>query len=138
MKHVLLASSVSLSLLAACAHAQEAPQQTEDHDHGGLPASVLAFHDVLSQDWHADAGAERTASTCQNIASYHERANTVVLDAAPADITASDWETAATALAAAVDALDTTCASEDRAAFEGDFSSLHDRFHDLITLAPEG
>ncbi len=146
MKAIFILSSAALMLtLSACTHADAAhkhlkPQsqaQSEEHEHPEFMASVKSYHDVMSKDWHADAGPERIASTCSNIRQYCMRANAITKTSAPASTTQSAWDDAAKGLVDATKALQATCGTTSKASFEGDFSNVHDKFHSLIELLPQ-
>ena len=134
MKRTICAVAAMIAA-AAPAWAQDEHEQRTGEVH---PASVIAFHDVMAPDWHADEGAARTEATCANVATYQERAEVVTADTPPEGVNQAAWRTAADALAASAESLGAVCAQDGRATFEAAFSALHDRFHDLVALTPGG
>lgn len=123
-----------LCATSAFAGPKQAPEQAHEDHHEGFSESVKAFHDVMSKDWHAEAGSERIQSTCTNVHDYAQKAKAVVKASSPASVPATEWQAATTALAAAVGVLETTCEQDDTASFQANFSSVHDKFHVLVEL----
>lgn len=117
---------------AAPAPAPVAPE-TEAHEHN-FPAEVTAFHDVLSPNWHAEPGDERTEATCRAIGDMHARAVAITEAAAPAGVDAAAWSEAAAGLVSSVDALGVACNAKGRPDFDATFTALHDQFHVLVKL----
>ncbi|PHR92958.1 MAG: hypothetical protein COA69_06470 [Robiginitomaculum sp.] len=123
-----------LCATSAFAGPKQAPEQTHEDHHEGFSESVKAFHDVMSKDWHAKTGPERMQSTCTNVHEYAQKAKAVVEASSPASVPATEWQTATTALVATVKVLEATCEQNDTADFQANFSSVHDKFHDLVKL----
>lgn len=112
---------------------QEGHEGEEAHEHN-FPAEVTAFHDVLSPNWHAEPGDERTEATCRAIGDMRARAVAITAAAAPAGVDATAWSEAASGLVSSVDALGVACNAKGRPDFDATFTALHDQFHVLVEL----
>ena len=108
----------------------------EKHEHV-FPATVTAFHDVLSPNWHAEKGAARIDATCSAIVAMNERAVAAKDAPAPEGIDAAVWTATGEALVQSVADLDTACDAEGRPDFEAAFKSLHDQFHVYVDMFKE-
>lgn len=144
MKSIFIVSSAILTLsLTACTHTDTQKSHTEkphtgaEHEHPEFMASVKSYHDVMSKDWHAQPGADRTASTCGNIKEYAIRARAITATAAPESTTQTAWDDASEALLGATMGLCATCNQDSKDSFDDDFTTLHDKFHSLIKLLPK-
>lgn len=105
----------------------------EDHAHE-FDGGVKAYHDIMSPDWHMDAGDERTASTCNNVDEYLLKAMALANEHAPKGIDTSAWKDATGGLLEANKTLNWTCANNDKEKFAADFTIVHDKFHVLKEL----
>jgi hypothetical protein len=135
-------TTLSLVLLVACGGApQPAPQQPapeKEHRHPRLPASVDAFHEVLSPIWHSEPGAVRIAEACKQTGLLSERATRLVTDPPPPE--ASDklevWKVATSELAVQVGELKVACAAgPDKV--EDKLTALHEGFHRVGIVVSE-
>lgn len=133
MKHK-IGIVVGVASLFCAVSAFAGPEDGHEDHHAGFTQSVKSFHDVMSADWHAEAGPERMHSTCSHVHGYAVKAKAVVDAPSPTSVPASEWHTATTGLVAAVNVLETTCEQDDTASFQANFSSVHDKFHDLVKL----
>ncbi len=111
----------------------KAVETEEDHQHE-FAGGVKTYHDIMSPDWHMDAGDERYISTCANVGKYMQKATALSTEQAPKGIDASAWTDATAALLAANKTLNQTCADKSKEAFAADFTNVHDKFHDLKEL----
>lgn len=149
MKTLSLFSAMLLALAAGCSkqtpapaspaaadthHAGEHAEGEEPHAHGAEGSPVAKFHDALSPLWHAPAGAQRTADTCNAVASLHGIATEIVSTGAPAGA-ATDYLDAAKALETSVGALHAECGTTERKDFEAKFAVVHENFHAVADKA---
>jgi len=132
------------ALLAACGGgakpATQPPAPEKEHKHPKLPASVDAFHNVLSPIWHAEPGAVRIALACEKTSVLSERATALVTEPPPPEASGKIevWKVATTELAGQVNALATACAAGPTDV-EAKLTVLHEGFHKVgMTVAEMG
>ena len=103
------------------------------HEHGGLPAEVVAFHDVMSPLWHADPGEKRQGDTCSAMPSFVSASTNVASSKSPEGVDAAGYQAGVEGLVAAVTDLETTCGNPERVGmFDSSFTDVHDAFHALM------
>lgn len=132
---MLMAAAAASAFLASPVLAEE----EHDDEHPELFGAAKAFHDVLSGDWHAEPGLERTTTTCGHVGDYIEIAEKVTQQPKPSHADAEAWSMTADGMLDASVALKAYCATAMEANVASGLSTVHDRFHDLMKLlkAPE-
>lgn len=118
---------------------QPAPEKV--HAHAKLPTSVDSFHDVLSPIWHAEPGAVRIQTACDQVTTLNERATALVTDPPPPEIgdKVDVWKVATTELAGQVGALATACAAPGQHDVEDKLAAVHEGFHKVgLTVSEMG
>ncbi len=119
----------------------EGHEMGEEHEeHPELTPEMTSFHDVLAPLWHADAGPDREANTC-NASSGMLNAGAKIQDApTPEGVAQADWEANVQVLMLSIVDLQDTCSGtgKDGMTFDQAFGAVHDGFHGLMELLPKG
>ena len=143
--HTTISLLLSTAMLVACGGsskpAAQPPVPEKEHEHPKLPASVDAFHEVLSPIWHAEPGAVRTNLACEQSGVLGERASALVNEPPPPEASGKTevWKVATTELAGQVGALATACAAAGQPDVEAKLAAVHDGFHKVgATVAEMG
>ncbi len=139
---MIIRTTLSLVLLVACGGAPQPATQPaapeKEHMHPKLPASVDAFHEVLSPIWHAEPGAVRIAAACKQTGALSERATFLVTEPPPPEVGGKIevWKVATRELAGQVAALTDACATNTDNV-EAKLTALHEGFHKVGTTVAE-
>lgn len=133
------------SLVAACGTTVPAttPPSSKPleraHVHPALPATLNAFHDVLSPVWHTPPGANRIAAACAQAALLRARADALVTEPAPPEAASKLelWKARTTVLASRVGTLGSACEVEGRPEVEATLVAVHEAYHELGTVVAD-
>jgi len=130
-------------LLGACGGggkpAPQPPAPEKQHEHPALPATVDAFHEVLSPIWHSEPGAPRIKLACEQVGVLGTRATALVTEPPPAEVSGKldVWKVATTELATQVGELATACAAAGQSDVEGKLTAVHEAFHKVGSTVAE-
>ena len=99
-----------------------------------LPPTLADFRAVLHPLWHAEAGAQRVANTCEQAATLGQRADAVFAAPVPEAARGDEvgWRDAASALQRSTAALPTLCGAAARPGVADGLANVHTAFHGLL------
>ncbi|MFO0722885.1 MAG: hypothetical protein U1E65_03810 [Myxococcota bacterium] len=117
---------------AGCAHHHEGHHEGhhEEGEHGALPASVKALHDVLAPVYHLEKGEARDTETCNALPKLKEAAQGV-----SAELTSDDDKPKHEAFQQALAGLEAACQAPARSEVAAKLETVHEAFHAYV---PEG
>lgn len=104
-------------------------------EHGAMPETIHAYHEILRPLWHSPVGAERDNQSCTQAPTLVTRAHAIMEANPPATLPAdrvNRYMTASAQLSATTDALQTACTATPRGNVAGALEAAHTAFHGLI------